>query len=63
MNTHIVLLTMTSGDVNDIDGPIERAFADGAHVTRSTIERRGGKLVEVFLTHGTVRWGADDRVS
>ena len=43
---------MTSAEVNDIDGPVEKAFADGAPETRSTIERRGGKLVEVFLTMG-----------
>ena len=52
MNTYVVLLTMTSAEVNDLDTPLEEAFAHGAPETRSTIERHGGKLVEVYLTMG-----------
>lgn len=52
MNTYVVLLTLTSAEVNDLDTPLEEAFADGAPETRSTIERYGGKLVEVYLTMG-----------
>ena len=52
MNTYIVLLTMTSAEVGDLAGPIEQAFADGAPETRSTIERHGGTLKEIYLTMG-----------
>ncbi|MDE2815704.1 MAG: GYD domain-containing protein [Chloroflexota bacterium] len=52
MNTYVVLLTMTSAELDDVAGPIEDAFADGAPETRQTIERHGGKLVEVYLTMG-----------
>ncbi len=52
MNTYVVLLTMTSAEVDDLDTPLEEAFADGAPATRSTIERHGGTLKEVYLTMG-----------
>ena len=52
MNTYVVLLTMTSAEVADLDTPLEEAFAGGAPEARSTIERHGGKLVEVYLTMG-----------
>ena len=52
MNTYIVLLTMTSAEVDDLEGPLEEAFADGAPATRSTIARHGGRLVEIYLTMG-----------
>ena len=52
MNTYIVLLTMTSAEVDDLEGPLEEAFADGAPETRSTIERHGGRLGEIYLTMG-----------
>lgn len=52
MNTFVVLLTMTVVEVDDLDSPLEEAFAHGAPETRSTIERHGGKLVEAYLTMG-----------
>ena len=52
MNTYVVLLTMTRAEADDLDGPIEEAFADGAPDTRRTVERHGGKLVEIYLTMG-----------
>ena len=52
VNTYIVLLSMTSAEVGDLDTPLEEVFANGAPATRSTIERHGGKLVEVYLTMG-----------
>lgn len=52
MNTYIVLLSMTSAEVGDLETPLEEAFANGAPATRSAIERHGGKLVEVYLTMG-----------
>jgi uncharacterized protein with GYD domain len=52
MNTYVVLLTMTSAEVEDLDTPLEEAFANGAPETRATIERHGGKLVGVYLTMG-----------
>lgn len=52
MNTYIVLLTMTGAEVSDLDTPLEEAFADGAPETRATIERHGGKLIEIYLTMG-----------
>lgn len=52
MQTYIVLLTMTGAEVDELDGPLEEAFANGAPATRATIERHGGKLVDIYLTMG-----------
>ena len=52
MQTYIVLLTMTGAEADELDGPLEEAFANGAPATRAIIERHGGKLVEVYLTMG-----------
>ncbi|MYB76459.1 MAG: GYD domain-containing protein [Chloroflexi bacterium] len=52
MQTYIVLLTMTGTEVDDLAGPLEDAFADGAPETHATIERHGGKLLDIYLTMG-----------